>query len=210
MRARVGLRDRVLGVRRVRGAASPGRSVHLRDDRRIPGVRAASQRHRDLRGDAFYGPADPPEGRFTALAASRYQVCGVRMDGTIVCRPGVLAVPEGPFTSVAAGHRYSCGLRQDGTVDCWGGWIVPDFSWPEVRYDAVAAGVDIACGLTAEGGVAGRGSGNFRQEYGTEKQFVAVTVGDSHSCALEADGNVTCRGLDDHGQLARRRAASRR
>ena len=114
------------------------------------------------------GQADPPAGRFSAVAAGTYHTCGLRADGTITCwgsnsnaygRQGQADAPGGQYRAVTAGHSHSCGLRTDGTITCWGSHADAHYG----QYSAVTAGYRHSCGLRTDGTITCWGQNNFGQ-----------------------------------------------
>ena len=145
----------------------------------------------------------------------RFDVCGVRPDGSVACwseLDSTLVVREGPFSAISVGVvDDACGLRPVGAVECW------DYRGPNERDDppagvfsAVGVGVSRSCGLRLDGSVeCWRYSGSDRRREVGEREhevpdpggvFSAVSVGYHHVCGLRPDESVACWGEDWFGQ----------
>ena len=164
-------------------------------------------------GSPTGGKSDPPEGRFTALAASQSHTCGIREDRTVDCWGnndyGQADAPAGRFTAVAAsiGHpvdgqffvAHSCAVRDNGAVICWGWNEHGQADAPAGRFTAVAAGAWHSCGIRADRTIACWGNNEYGQADAPAGRFTAIAAGRWHSCAVGADGTVDCWGNNANG-----------
>jgi hypothetical protein len=117
----------------------------------------------DPAGAGAAPPAELGPGRYTDVAVSPGNACGVRDDGTIRCAAAGEWVepPDDRFTKVAVSSAWRCGLARSGRVRCWEP-AGPALLTParDVFLD-VAASRDQICGLLETrmlrcwGGVAG-------------------------------------------------------
>ena len=148
------------------------------------------------------GRADPPSGRFSAIAVGDATSCGLRTDGRIACwgRPQAGTVPAGRFSSVSVGLNHSCGVRTDGSVACWGENWIGQADSRQGRFSAVAVGGAHSCGLRLDGTIACWGGSWLGQADPPPGRFVALAAGDTHSCGLASAGAVVCWGGDSINQ----------
>ncbi|MCY3807565.1 MAG: hypothetical protein OXG91_13960 [bacterium] len=153
-------------------------------------------------------PVHAPAGRFVAISISGgfnvdvprglgggsrgiYEICGVRVDGTIACEHGL---PLG-LTSDPPDRRFTdingdCGLRADGTVTCWNyGSVKSEFDLSDVRLTTI----DGDCGLRADGAIICWDSTGVQRDGPAEGRFTAI----DGSCGLRADGAIICWRYDD-------------
>ena len=153
-------------------------------------------------------PVHAPAGRFVAISISGgfnvdvprglgvesrgiYEICGVRVDGTIACEHGL---PLG-LTSDPPDRRFTdingdCGLRADGTVTCWNyGSVKSEFDLSDVRLTTI----DGDCGLRADGTIICWDSTGVQRDGPAEGRFTAI----DGSCGLRADGAIICWRYDD-------------
>ena len=157
----------------------------------------------------WYGQADPPVGRFSAITAGngagKSHSCGLRTDGTITCWGdndyGQADAPAGRFSAVTAGNGYSCGLRTDGTITCWPNSGSRNTNAPTGRFSAVTAGSAHSCGLRTNGTITCWGRNDDGQAEPPDGRYSAVTAGARHSCGLRIDGTIACWGDNEYGQL---------
>lgn len=86
-----------------------------------------------LNGESFiasssgliYPSSETSRGPFKQIAAGGNHVCGLYMDGSVVCwggnESGEASPPKGEaFTAIRASTSNTCGLRPDEIWDCWG------------------------------------------------------------------------------------------
>ena len=153
-------------------------------------------------------PVHAPAGRFVAISISGgfnvdvprglgggsrgiYEICGVRVDGTIACEHGL---PLG-LTSDPPDRRFTdingdCGLRADGTVTCWNyGSVKSEFDLSDVRLTTI----DGDCGLRADGTIICWDSTGVQRDGPAEGRFTAI----DGRCGLRADGAIICWRYDD-------------
>ena len=143
----------------------------------------------------------------TYYVAGGGYTCGLRADGTVVCRGsdryGQSTPPAGErFTSISGGAVHACGLRSDGVAVCWGYDQDGRSSPPEgERFVSVSAGLVHTCGLRADG-VAfcwgrDRHLGSMPPEH---ERFVLVSTGGFYTCGLRDDGFIVCWGHYEDGR----------
>ena len=165
-------------------------------------------------GSGTSGRADAPDGRFTALAASRWSTCGVRADSSLACWGTRIGpdetVPDGQFSSVAVGIWHACAVRTDRTLRCWGYDNLDRTAAPQGQFQSVTVGDDHSCGLRVDGSVSCWGSDEQGQATAPDGLFTAVVAGDDHTCGLSATGTVVCWGDGRFGQTERARGAVQR
>ena len=158
------------------------------------------------------GEASPPEGElftddpgletsggpFTEITATGNHICGLRLDGTVVCwgddQHGEASPPDGElFTEISAGPDHTCGIRPDGTGVCWGSVESPPGS---VRFKAISSGWDYACGIRVNEDIVCWGSWESLPELRLSigGPFVALDTTVDHACGLRPDGSVYCWG----------------
>lgn len=151
----------------------------------------------------------------STLSAGWDHVCGIDIDGEIVCRGddefGETEAPAGPWADVFAGHRGTCGRRTDGDIECWGfaggqeAWTRPGGSnWPgDIELVRIAVGRWGMCGIDASGGAVCWGVDGYSPEVAPTGQFLSVSTGAGMACGKLSGGpDVECWGVgNDEGQL---------
>ena len=154
------------------------------------------------------GPHHSRGERFTSISSGGSHVCGLRQDGTAVCRMGdgpnfgQASSPEGErFVSLSSGWVHTCGLRQDGTVACWGAetkYLGNVFLPPDQHFVSISAGDRHTCGLREDGTAVCRGDDEFGQSSPPEdRHFESLSSGTYHTCGLLADGAALCWGTEE-------------
>ena len=145
-------------------------------------------------------------GRFKAVTAGAWHLCGLRANNTITCllsdsaepdnrAHGQADVPDGSFRSVSAGNVHTCGLRTDGTVTCWGYNELGQTDAPGGSFKAVSAGNDYTCGLRADNTVTCWGNNKYGQTDAPDGQFEVIKAGrGGNPCGLRNDGTIICWG----------------
>ena len=129
--------------------------------------------------------------------------CGLRADGTVVCRGSNGSRESTPpkderLTSISSGVAHTCGLRSDGSVLCWGRY--GQYTPPEgERFVSISSGLEHNCGVRADGvaicwGKEQRGS---PPDY---ERFISISSGRYHACGLRDDGYIACWGSNTYGQ----------
>ena len=146
-------------------------------------------------------PTPTPIPPFVAVSIGREITCGLRSDGSVVCRGydgrGLSPPPKDErFTSIKSGYYNSCGLRSDGVAVCWGydGRGLPP---EDERFTSMSSGFDNTCGLRADGVAICWGT---RLALPDSERFISISSGTIHICGLRNDGFVVCRGSDTFGQ----------
>ena len=137
-------------------------------------------------------------GRLFTYGADGY-TCGLRADGTVVCRGSNVSGRSSPpederFTYISGGGTHTCGLRDDGFIVCWGSY--GGSSPPEdERFMSISSGVNHACGLRADGVAVCWGDNYYRQSSPPEhERFTSISSGGIHTCGLRDDGFIVCWG----------------
>ena len=162
-----------------------------------------------------------PEPPFISVSSGRDRACGMRADGTIVCRGdseyGNLS-PNERFESIGISDKHICGLREDGIAICWGftGLLLqPGSLLDDESYMAISVGSHHNCGLR-EGEVSrpaylgGERIGDYVSVvevvvcWGTDAQgwsppsedgrFTSIVTHIYDTCALREDGIPVCWG----------------
>jgi hypothetical protein len=140
-----------------------------------------------------------PAGTFKGLACSRWDLIGIRTDGTLA-RGDAETVPAGTFLAVAADQSGTCGLRTDGTLTCWDGSLSNP---PAGTFQALDVGYNTGCAVKTDGTIecwqTSYSPWNYVPPTGS---FIAVAVGSTHACGLRPDRSVECWGENDDGQAS--------
>ena len=139
-------------------------------------------------------PSPTPIPPFVAVSSGANHVCGLRADGTVVCRgdnsSGQSSPPEGErFTAITAGEDRTCGLNSDGRALCWGNTSSSDLPPEEERFTSISITRDswaAICGLREDGVVRCWGEkGGSPPEY---ERFTSISNGYYGNCGLRNDG----------------------
>ena len=155
------------------------------------------------RTSLIYPNLETSRGPFTQITAGWNHVCGLKMEGTVVCwggnENGEASAPEGEvFIEISAGASHTCGLRPDGVGACWGSVDSPLGS---EKLTTISSGYGYSCGIRVEGNVMCWGSNKYisgRPSVGAS--FVAVSSGAEHACGIKIDGSVACWGQEKLSQ----------
>ena len=145
--------------------------------------------------------AQPPAGGFTALAAARLAVCGLRADGTIACwgHPNAeLSAPQGRFTAIGQfGRRMACAIRADRTVVCWnyrdsGGRLTttPQTVEPSGQFNSLVYAGTAVCGLRTDGSVVC---------WKNDEWDIETTSPEGEFTSIIGGGEVNFSPVGDHG-----------
>ncbi len=130
---------------------------------------------------------------FVEITSGENHVCGLRADGSVVCRG---LIPEPPsderFKSISSAKSYSCGLREDGTAICWGYYFGSDPMTPpeNERFKSISSGYVQACGLREDGIAVCWGEGAHQPP--EHERFESISIGQYPACGLRNDGFVVC------------------
>jgi len=126
---------------------------------------------------------------FVEVSSGGRQVCGLRADGTVVCRGSSSSPPEGEkFKSITAGAGFVCGLQEGGFLACWD--TSSDFLKKKSAFILVSIAYGQLCGLDGDGVAECSGSEyNQPPEY---ERFVSLTSAGEDVCGLRDDGYVVC------------------
>jgi alpha-tubulin suppressor-like RCC1 family protein len=154
-----------------------------------------------------FRPASP-EGAGTLLletvSAGKFNTCGIKSDGTIVCwgeySAGQSTPPAGTFLQVNTGEWHSCAIKSDGTVACWGPSDFGEASPPAGTFSQVSAGAAHTCGIKSDGTLVCWGWNAHDQLTLPAGTFSQVSAGAYHTCGLRSDGTIACWGANWDGQ----------
>ena len=141
-------------------------------------------------------PTPTPIPPFVAVSSGSYHTCGLRADGTVVCRgsnyKGVATPPRDErFESISSGSSHACGLRGDGKIVCWGAF---ELGQSRQQYTSISSGNEFVCGLRVDGVAICAGNHSIDQPSEHER-FVSISSSSSdHVCGLRDDGFVVCWG----------------
>ena len=144
--------------------------------------------------------ADGPGGR---LYSATYfdHTCGLRADGSVVCRGTVSSPPDGRrFTSISSGGAsFACGLDEDGLAVCWGnswGESSPLQSTPDDQsFISISSGSNHVCGLRSDGIPVCWGSNDDGESSPPiHERFISISSGHYYTCGLRNDGYIVCWG----------------
>ena len=146
--------------------------------------------------------AHPPQGTFTAVAATLGHSCGIRTDGNIACwgfkTRGWIDAPRDEdvtFKTVSAGEQHFCAIRaDDDTIVCWGS-NTGRADAPQGAFKAVSGGGLYNCAIRADNDtIACWKEHSFEPPDAPQGPFKAVAAGHAHTCALRANGTIVCWG----------------
>lgn len=150
-----------------------------------------------------------PAGPWRAVSANLDTFCGIRSDGSLVCRDdGFSLAPSAPSTGryrgLDLGDTEACAIREDGALTCWADSPEPILGPPPTgRFLQVSVGNAHACALRADARVLCWGWNGYGQtDAPTDADFIAVAVGAQFSCALRSNGAAVCWGRDWEGETA--------
>ena len=153
-------------------------------------------------------PTRTPIPPFVQVSNGSSSTCGLRSDGTVVCRGSNRYSTSSPpedenFISISNGGAHTCGLREDGGAVCWGA----DWLWgtdsssppPGERFVSISSGGEHICGLRGDGVAICWGMRSIGQPPEHER-FISISSGYRHACGLRDDSFVVCWGDDNKGQ----------
>lgn len=158
---------------------------------------------------------------WTSVTTGFRSVCGLRMDGQIVCAGDEHkgTPPSGVYAAVSVGDPFGCALDEDQGLTCWANSAYAElYGWADAplgRYIAIDAGPRASCALSVDGEVVCHaladgsnavvsceeisGATGWRCEYargnwttGPSPPYVSVSTGRDHACALRQDGEADC------------------
>lgn len=127
------------------------------------------------------------------LGAGERFDCGLRSDGSLVCRPtGAAALaPEfnsGPYIDMSVGNEHVCVLKIDGQIECQGDSPAGQASPPAGSYVSLSAGGRHTCALKENGEAVCWG--DISSPPGGA--FTQLVSGFEHTCGLRPGGAVEC------------------
>ena len=154
---------------------------------------------------------------FSSVHSTAYHICGLKLDGSVVCwgssdASGKISkanADTGTYTSVQAGGNHTCAQKSDRTMICWGNdWdeqvFGPD-NFGVYQYFDIAIGGSLSCGVhdkylsyVGYGRVECWGSSSKGQR-GIEQagEFTKVYATGYHTCGINRAGEFNCWGIDD-------------
>ena len=159
---------------------------------------------------SYIGQANPPAGlKFQHIEASRWQTCGILMNGYLECWGGdteitidgksqldqskpKIDIPRGVFSQVDLGYRKHCAVQPDGSVSCWGFYPKPV---PVGKYKQLSMGFWHNCGVLTTGQVncwTNTNPEDFAISNPPSGTFIQVSAGSGYTCGIRTDWNVIC------------------
>ena len=140
---------------------------------------------------------EPPDGRFTAIAAGSSYSCALEEAGTIRCwggRSSPALEPSERFRSVAVGtSNYTCAVRTDDAIRCWDGDSF-HASEPPGQFRAVAIADGHPCAIRTDDTIHCWRNNTEWQPGSPSGAFASITGGETHFCGLRPNGGVDCWG----------------
>ena len=153
-------------------------------------------------------PTNTPIPPFVQVSSRGDNVCGLRADGTIVCRDSVHAQlydsgeldEDARVVSIFTDYSGGCALQDDGRAFCWPLYS-KHVSYLDGEYTSVARGSSnsVVCGLKGDGTVACYNrNGNPAKAPPEHERFISIVLvrrgldGDMRACGLRDDGYVVC------------------
>ena len=97
-----------------------------------------------------WGSGNPPEGIFSRLGDTMDKMCGIRLDGTLVCwkrEKDIQPTPIDKFLQVSVEGSHSCGIRKDRTIICWGNNDYGQIIAPEGTFSQVSVAMGFSCAI---------------------------------------------------------------
>lgn len=144
---------------------------------------------------------DVLEGKYTHMAASSYELCGITSPGEqLKCTESenfAMTPPTGSFKQVFIGTYHGCAIRTDGQVACWGNDDYGQVSEaPDGRFKTLALSRHSSCGVRTDGSVICWGDlAHTHQPGAPTGVFTALELTYVNTCALKVDGSVACWGF---------------
>ena len=98
----------------------------------------------------------PGLGPLRDVTASPYCICGINLDNTITCVPGVAdlcpSIPNtGSYIKISTGPYGVCAINTNENIECWINDLGVSYSPPpsqDILFEEVYVGLYFACGLT--------------------------------------------------------------
>ena len=146
-----------------------------------------------------------PPGQFVDVAVTSQAVCGLRVDGSVVCNTwgywdGFYEEPflGMPMSSIFGGSDIVCGIRVDfNALECvTGGWAAERGidEWSPAPVVEVSAGDEHLCALRTDAAIECWGVNRYGQTDAPEGAFVSVAAAQWDSCGVRITGEVECWG----------------
>ena len=146
---------------------------------------------------------------FASVSSGESHVCGLRVDGIVVCQGdnehGQSSPPRyGRFTSISSGDTYTCGLREDGAAVCWGDtftMVLGSMPLNNERFKSLNIGRYHTCVVFEDEDEVAICYGSnaltpVRSLPQLDKRFTSISSGSNkNTCALREDGIAVCWGL---------------
>lgn len=149
-------------------------------------------------------PSPTPIPPFVAVSAGGGgfgdHTCGLRADGTVVCRGYMRSPPDDRrLTAISSGGDFACGLDEDGFAVCWGYRFnaASDILSPpdDQSFVSISSGSRHACGLRADGvPICWGWDGDGEASPPPHERFVSISSGERYTCGHRDDGYIVCWG----------------
>ncbi len=140
------------------------------------------------------------EGRFKAIEAVNDFVCGLTLEGDVVCsarsKYRELDLKGGPFVRIGVEHRGVCGLREDGSVACSKAIDVGDS--PVTGIKSITRNGSSICGIDGADSIHCWGYLGRSDPMPPIGRYLAAASGFGRFCAILEDRSVQCWG-ERHG-----------
>lgn len=137
-----------------------------------------------------------PEAEFSTLDAGVSHVCGLTVEGELLCwgqGEDVTEAPTGIFRDVDVLGYGGCALDEAGYASCWPAYV-RDFVPSDLPFDSFSDGKSGACTLTDRRVDCYCNWDDCQIRYPPSGQFASIATGMDHACALDRDGVPTCWG----------------
>jgi Regulator of chromosome condensation (RCC1) repeat len=148
-------------------------------------------------------PQHPPsvlKGEYQRLALGSQMLCGITLEGAVVCSPDQAfePPPAGKFVSLALSATHGCALQDDGKVSCWKG---PDDRGaalpPPDHFQSIDVTESRSCGVRLDGSVTCWGSPlDLPATSPPTGVYTSVASRNASFCGIKVDGTLDCWGAD--------------
>ena len=168
-------------------------------------VTAMDTTTREYELTVFRAPDAADTPGFVHVDAGYKNYCGLRMDGTVDCRPYLNlsrfgGIPPGILAGISVFRGTGCALRPDGSQTCWGEYQDRDRTGLKVDgFDLTSEYGHGVCVLKENGNLEcqnhGNSSVNEHIVYVAQGPFKAISNHRRGACAIRADDKVRCWGI---------------
>ena len=162
--------------------------------------------------ESQWGEDQPPVERFESVVGSYYHLCGISIDGEVLCwgwdgMGGQVEVPtELEVSEFVLGYSNSCALDSEGYLTCWGNEWTGINDAPEGPFDMVAVSGNFGCGWSkisgwsCWGGVWGlEEAGGDRYDWSLPDRDPASLIASGlNICMLDSKGRIDCWGNESY------------